>query len=202
MSDKSERTTLSQLTYVSGASHAKTSARQENEKASPAADPACGQNTRESFASYDPDSSSWRTSQASVFGGWIEFSETWPRSGMMRCGTAYRLPPSAPITVVTGSSSWPTPRVSDVSAGRRLTLLSESRSSLRRVDKKGRIYGANLSDAVKMWPTASALAQKKRLGCSVGASNPQGPGSLNPNWVEWLMGFPPGWTDLDASETP
>ena len=21
-------------------------------------------------------------------------------------------------------------------------------------------------------------------------------GSLNPAWVEWLMGFPPGWTDL------
>tara|TARA_R110002110_G_scaffold68741_3_gene185931 strand:+ start:1931 stop:2866 length:936 start_codon:yes stop_codon:yes gene_type:complete len=27
-------------------------------------------------------------------------------------------------------------------------------------------------------------------------------GSLNPTWVEWLMGFPEGWTDLEASETP
>jgi DNA-cytosine methyltransferase len=27
-------------------------------------------------------------------------------------------------------------------------------------------------------------------------------GSLNPTWVEWLMGFPLGWTALDASETP
>lgn len=27
-------------------------------------------------------------------------------------------------------------------------------------------------------------------------------GSLNPTWVEWLMGFPLGWTDLDVSETP
>jgi len=27
-------------------------------------------------------------------------------------------------------------------------------------------------------------------------------GQLNPNWVEWLMGFPIGWTDLNASETP
>jgi len=26
-------------------------------------------------------------------------------------------------------------------------------------------------------------------------------GSLNPLWVEWLMGFPPGWTDCDVSET-
>jgi hypothetical protein len=29
-----------------------------------------------------------------------------------------------------------------------------------------------------------------------------GNGSLNPTWVEWLMGFPIGWTDLEDSETP
>jgi hypothetical protein len=23
-------------------------------------------------------------------------------------------------------------------------------------------------------------------------------GQLNPNWVEWLMGLPIGWTDLNA----
>ena len=27
-------------------------------------------------------------------------------------------------------------------------------------------------------------------------------GKLNPAWVEWLMGFPIGWTDLGASATP
>ena len=26
-------------------------------------------------------------------------------------------------------------------------------------------------------------------------------GRLNPTWVEWLMGFPTGWTDLEDSET-
>ena len=26
-------------------------------------------------------------------------------------------------------------------------------------------------------------------------------GKLNPTWVEWLMGFPAGWTDLKDSET-
>jgi len=28
-------------------------------------------------------------------------------------------------------------------------------------------------------------------------TSPDG-GQLNPQWVEWLMGFPAGWTDLDA----
>jgi DNA (cytosine-5)-methyltransferase 1 len=23
-----------------------------------------------------------------------------------------------------------------------------------------------------------------------------GDGKMNPQWVEWLMGYPPGWTDL------
>jgi hypothetical protein len=27
-------------------------------------------------------------------------------------------------------------------------------------------------------------------------------GQLNPTWVEWLMGFPEGWTDLEGSVTP
>jgi len=27
-------------------------------------------------------------------------------------------------------------------------------------------------------------------------------GQLSPTWVEWLMGFPLGWTDLEPSETP
>jgi len=30
----------------------------------------------------------------------------------------------------------------------------------------------------------------------------QGSGQLNPNWVEWLMGYPTGHTDLKDSETP
>jgi hypothetical protein len=30
-------------------------------------------------------------------------------------------------------------------------------------------------------------------------NNPSAPlGQLNPNWVEWLMGFPIGWTDLNV----
>ena len=30
---------------------------------------------------------------------------------------------------------------------------------------------------------------------------PEQSGSLNPMWVEWLMGFPVGWTACGVSET-
>jgi hypothetical protein len=38
-----------------------------------------------------------------------------------------------------------------------------------------------------------------REGLTVGT---RGGGQLNPSWVEWLMGFPIGFTDLKHSETP
>ena len=209
MYEKSESITLSQSTSYAADSPAKTSVSPENEKASPEADPACGQSTRASFASFDPDSSLWKTSQRCVFGGWEPFSETWPRAGMMLSGTAYRLPPSAPLTCATGSSSslgpngeglWPTPTV---------------KGNYKKSTYSGK-SGDGLSTAVKKWPTPTArdwkdtgdpkkLAQyehKKRLGCSVAASNPQGHGSLNPAWVEWLMGYEIGHSDCDASVTP
>ena len=35
-----------------------------------------------------------------------------------------------------------------------------------------------------------------------GGSPPRRAGALNPTWVEWLMGFPLGWTALPPSATP
>lgn len=79
----------------------------------------------------------------------------------------------------------------------------------------------NLTAAVEMYPTPSASSRKGTVsgghpGLAGGSGNRKklyrmlgkeegkkmGCQSLNPNWVEWLMGFPLGWTDLDASETP
>ena len=66
-----------------------------------------------------------------------------------------------------------------------------------------------LAEHVKMWPTPTAdeaknaysmTSQFNNLRTQVGAS-PQ-TGKLNPTWVEWLMGFPTAWTDLEDSETP
>ena len=44
-------------------------------------------------------------------------------------------------------------------------------------------------------PESKRFSQKTELNSVVG-------GQLNPTWVEWIMGFPLGWTDLSASETP
>jgi hypothetical protein len=61
-----------------------------------------------------------------------------------------------------------------------------------------------LCAAVKMWPTPSASEHKagqpgdkmqKMLGNHPEVRN-SGTGTLNPTWVEWLMGYPKGWTDL------
>ena len=46
---------------------------------------------------------------------------------------------------------------------------------------------------------------KQKGGCrnlSEGAAALGSRGELNPPWVEWLQGFPIGWTDLGDSETP
>ena len=180
MSEKSERTTLNPLILSAGASPAKTLAQQENEQASPEADRDCGQNTRASFASYDPDSSSWRTSQRCVFGGWGEGSgSSWPRAGMMQSGTAYPLPPSVPLTAVTGSFWLPTPTARQYGTNKALGKNAKSRPSLDQMAKKN------------LWPDSDQMKfPESRVGL------------LCPEFVETIMGFPIGWTECDVLETP
>lgn len=49
-----------------------------------------GQKCTESFARYDRDSHSWKTPQCSLLEGLDEFSETWPKQGIMLAGRAYQ----------------------------------------------------------------------------------------------------------------
>jgi hypothetical protein len=65
--------------------------------------------------------------------------------------------------------------------------------------------GDGLATAVNRWPTPTVWD-----GAGKPNTAPEGGpnlstvvgGQLNPMWVEWLMGFPLGWTDLEDSETP
>lgn len=69
-----------------------------------------GRSMRGSFAQYDHPSSSWKTSQACLSGTLEEFSETWPRAGLMRSGTVSRRVPLVPRTFGGGYLWLPTPR--------------------------------------------------------------------------------------------
>lgn len=65
--------------------------------------------------------------------------------------------------------------------------------------------GEGLSKAVKMLPTPNATDWKGRSTRSPGKERPACDddlptrigGQLNPDWVEWLMGWPVGWSSLE-----
>ena len=97
---------------------------------------------------------------------------------------------------------WPTPRASAAMA-----------EKIENIQKRGTQRG-KLEESVAMWPTPSAGMHKQdvndkgryardiqekgyqvMLPAAVKIRGKDG-GTLNPNWVEWLMAFPTGWTDL------
>lgn len=64
-----------------------------------------GSVTQTPFATYDPDSSSWRTWEHFLFEDSTSFSGRWPKSGTTHDGRAYELPTSALPTSETACSS-------------------------------------------------------------------------------------------------
>jgi DNA (cytosine-5)-methyltransferase 1 len=65
--------------------------------------------------------------------------------------------------------------------------------------------GDGLATAVKNWPTPTCHDRKGKSGAKRGKGATGGPcltmvvgGTLSPMWVEWLMGWPVGWTDCDV----
>lgn len=106
---------------------------------------------------------------------------------------------------------WPTPTTQEIEH-KDLMLTKTGR---RRTKYGKNSHSVGLADYVKMWPTPTAsqdykpvrpLAPSEANGThgtmlvgAVGDANPEliG-GQLNPEFVEWLMEFPIGWTDLNA----
>ena len=148
-------------------SRAKTSAPLARGKASKALDLVSGVNTRDWLANFDPATSSWKTAQSCLETGLETYSETWPRSGTMRSGNAYRRPSLVPPTVEIASGLLPTPRKS---RGYTNPTLGED-------------FGAG-------------CLTTEMLGRPVLGMRPL------PQFVEWMMGFPTGWTELAPLETP
>lgn len=84
---------------------------------------------------------------------------------------------------------WPTPQARDWKSGN-VSANTQAKNS------------RPLSEAVWATPTSHPRTHTPRqVDHGAQLANQVG-GTLNPTWVEWLMGFPLGWTDLEPSATP
>jgi hypothetical protein len=200
-------------------SHAKTSATPGNAPELPGPVPLSGGGCAVPFAWYDRNTRSWRTWQRCLIEEWTRFVGTWPRSGMTRNGIAYQLPVLVPLTDETAFGLWPTPEASNAAAGdarKEIYYLPSGRP--RGLSNSGIDGSIGLARMARLFPTPSVADARstrnstaRRLGQTpsgvhagdtlTDAVVPPG-GALNPTWVEWLMGFPAGWTELPPSETP
>ncbi len=163
-------------------SHARTLAHATTERRALTANGlGSGLSLQGSFAHCDPNTSSLKTSQHSLFGGLIEFSGILPRAGMMRNGILYQRKCLALPNSETDFSLWPTPQASD---------------SMR------------MPFSVDAHRKQQARNKRLGFGCGPAGLNLVGHcqiefgGVPTANFVEWLMGFPINYTDTDASETP
>lgn len=163
----------------------------------------CGEKWRESSVRYDLDSSLWKT-HLSLFPEDLPWSlVTLPKWGMAQNGFVYQHPTAErPISGIGFGSLLPTPSASQC----------ETRPSKKWNPKSQSGRSLGCMAATGMWPTprsCSAMAAKitdkgerfPNLETVIANRHPEtGGGQLNPTWVEWLMGWPLGWTDLKPLE--
>jgi hypothetical protein len=94
------------------------------------------------------------------------------------------------------SQMWPTP---DANCGNRGPA-KDPKATHR---PSGAQRQMTINDAVKMWPTPTSRMHKdngkspSELNRNSETLATKAGGQLSPQWVEWLMGFPDGWTDLE-----
>ncbi len=183
-------------------SHAKTSARQEQAVESTPSGLVFGGKCLGSFAQYDRDGSSWKTSQLSLFGGLTLFSDRWPKAGSIVNGKAYPRPMSERPTCGNVSGLLATPVAGLEKGG--LPDGTKGRRDLRRdlmptpsTKPESRRHGYMLTGNSGT-TLLDALLQTSNDASARGADGR----APHPNFVEWMMGYPEGWTDLEGSETP
>ena len=191
------------LTLYLAGFHAKTSQLQEKEMDLMESEAECGEKWHGLLARYDQDTHSWRTVQCSLLEDLNESLQTLPRWGMTVDGELYLLPTLVQTTDESESGSlgkWATPTTMDKLPPKSETALLKEAT----VARPGRSKPANLRDQVsnmEKWTTPTAHNSKETNAPSESTRNTpslaaQAGGKLNPTWVEWLMGWTLGWTDL------
>lgn len=177
----------------------------------------CGLPPSSAFASYDRLTSSWRTSQGSLLTNtWEEFSETWPRAGIVSDGLVWEQTMLADSTEENefGFSHIPTPTASDGTMA--------DRGFRKTQVKEGSLHLIGLKDYLRLLPTPNStdgmrtrftpiqiMKEKEsharrgvQLGSYLARTLAEDSGvSQTPTFTEDLMGWPIGWTDLKPLET-
>lgn len=186
----------------------------------------CGRRRLNAFAWYDREWRCWRTCQGSLLQDMNdEFSATWPKAGLMHNGVCYRRPRWERPISENASGLWATPRAGKVTSENLnswekrhaegkvstppLALAVQMYPIPRASDNKsGRVseetLGKNsrpLNEVVANYPTPNASDATGGPGSSGRDGGPNlrtvANGQLNPDWVEWLMGWPLGWTSME-----
>ena len=205
------------LTWCLGAFRARTFQPPAKAQESTGNAPACGDRWRELSVRYDRDTCSWRTHRSLWDEDLSACSLTLPKWGLMRDGVLSELMPLEHRTAATDAGLLPTPLASNTKAHHMWSGGRPARSyfptptaSAGGPEPEGKT-GRKLATVVKTWPTPTVNDSKN---CTLPPSqikhdnipgavlrNGETAGSpLNPTWVEKLMGWPEGWTDIGASD--
>ena len=197
-----------QLMLFAEDSPAKTSVRQEKEPELEETVRDYGKNMHELLTRYGLSLSSRKTPRFCGLVALTLSSETCPTWGMMQDGACWELGTSARHIKETGCGSWlkygtPTARMQPRSK-RWATGLPNPAEIARR---------EALGGTQTRQKYATPQSRDFRTGSRDRWENPERSrnlndqlatretGQLNPSWVEWLMGWPVGWTDLKPLET-
>jgi hypothetical protein len=157
---------------------------------------AFGEKWRELSVKYNPDTHSWKTHQCSLLEESEPFSVTWPRWGMMQGGVCWERIMLKRRTKGIESGYWPSPNARDwkdtsASQGNRKSPNLGTVVHWPTPRTKGMCGGTGNWEQLKK---KTSIEEARLMGAGNG-------GQLNPPWVEWLMGWPVGWTDLKPLET-
>ena len=208
--------------------HAKISPLPEKEKELKASEVVCGNTWRESLAKLDPNSSLWKTHQCSLLEDLEQSLQTFPKWGLMRNGELWEQTMWAHPIKEKESGYWLTPSTVDISIRSKESMMKrlEYRKKIGRngvgagclseqVEWSGTGNPIGYMTAEKLFPTPTTRDYKgarspeamKKTGRNPmtnslpdAVENQGEDGKLNPMWVEWLMGWPLGWTELKPLE--
>ena len=139
----------------------------------------CGEKWHGSLAKYDPDLSLWKTPQCSLIEDSIECLETFPKWGLMRNGELWEQTSLAHPIDEKEFGYLPTPTASDQFNGNTKGIEYRNKRIIRTSQTTGTEFGAKLTDFYRL----------------INGVN------LHPDFAEWMMGWPQGWTDLRPLET-